>query len=322
MLKYLEREGIKDGFNSSHAYSVALDSIYGAYLKAKHPLDYYAVVLNIYEGNTTTTGKIMKELDYFNINVEQVKFGKSKGLYSADHKTNSIYKGIASIKSMNAKIADELFDLSLERACDDFLELLVKITHRTSANKTHMETLIRLDYFSEFGNRDKLLLIYQAFKDGKGMKYDKGYIEKTKNKRLEMLREYQTEIMEAPDQPIDLFEQIAFEKDSLGYAITKMPDVSKNYALVVDVNKKYKPKVTLYQIATGKEFTVKVEKKKFYTNNDEDDLLYVGDIIKVLSVQDKPAWKMVEGKFEKDESRSESHLEKCQIVRKSKLRKN
>ncbi|MFZ7763742.1 hypothetical protein, partial [Bacillus licheniformis] len=30
------------GFNSSHAYSVALDSIYGAYLKAKYPLEYYS----------------------------------------------------------------------------------------------------------------------------------------------------------------------------------------------------------------------------------------------------------------------------------------
>lgn len=309
------------GFNSSHAYSVALDSVYGAWLKAKHPLDYFAIVLNIYEGKTAQTGKIMKEMDYFNINVEQIKFGKSKGLYSADHTTNSIFKGIASIKSMNAKVADELYELAKTTNHTDFIDLLVDITHNTIANKTHMETLIKLDFFSEFGHRDKLLEIFQAFKEGKGIKYDKGHIEKTRIKRLQGLRELATYIMEAPLEKPDLFSMIAFEKDVLGYAITKLPEVSKNIALVIDVNKKYKPKITLYQIATGKEFVVKVEKKKFYTNNDEDDMLYVGDIIKVLELVEKPAWKMVDGKFEKDETRSEGHLEKCEILRLSKNRK-
>lgn len=310
------------GFNSSHAYSVALDSIYGAYLKAKHPLDYYAIVLNIYHKSKSKTGEIMKELDHFDIKVEQIKFGKSKGSYRADHETNSIYKGMGSIKSMNSDVADELFALAQETEAKDFLELLVDITHNTQANKTHMETLIRLDFFSDYGERDRLLLIYQEFKEGKGTKYDKGYIEKTKLKRLELLREKMNEILEQTMDKPDLFGMIAFEKDVLGYAITKIPDVSKNFALVIDVNKKYKPKVTLYQIATGMEFTVKVEKKKFYTNNDEDDLLYVGDIIKVVEVKDKPAWKMVDGKFVQDETRSESHLEKCQILRKSKKRSN
>lgn len=310
------------GFNSSHAYSVALDSVYGAYLKAKYPLEYYAVVLNIYEGNTAQTGKIMKELSHFNINVEQIKFGKSKGLYSADHGTNSIFKGIASIKSMNAKVADELFELSSRTNHTDFLDLLVEITHTTIANKTHMETLIRLDFFSEFGHRDRLLAIYQAFKEGKGIKYDKGYIEKTRIKRLEALRELMNTIMEQPLSKVDLFETIAFEKDVLGYAITKMPEVSKNLSLVIDINKKYTPKVTLYQIATGNEFVVKVAKKKFYTQNEEDDLLYIGDVIQIIEVTEKPAWKMVDGNFEKDETRSEAHLEKCKIIRNSKMRTN
>lgn len=303
------------GFNSSHAYSVALDSIYGAYLKAKHPLTYYAVVLNIYEGDTTQTAKIMKELDYFGINVEQVKFGKSKGLYTADAETNSVYKGIASIKSMNVKVADELFELSNNSSHTTFLDLLVDIVHNTCANKTHIETLIRLDYFSDFGQREKLLELYRTFKDGKGVKYDKGHIEKTRIKRLEALTEIQKEIMASPPSKIDLFEQIAFEKDVLGYSITRMESVSKNIALVVDVNKKYKPKVTLYQIATGKEFVVKVEKKKFYDSNDID-VLYVGDIIKVLSVEDKVGWKQEDGKWVKDENKIEPHLEKLEIIRK------
>lgn len=307
------------GFNSSHAYAVALDSVYGAYLKAKYTLDYYSVVLNIYDSQTGTTAKIMKELDYFNIKVEPIKFGKSKGSYSADHETNRIYKGIASIKNMNGKVADELFALSQSKEYTSFLDLLIDIEEKTiGINKTHIETLIRLDFFSQLGNKQKLLKIYEAFKDGKGIKYDKSYVEKTKLKRLELLKAFEIDTLSAPDENINLFEQIAFEKDVLGYAITKIENVNKNIALVVDVNKKYKPRITLYQIATGKEFTLKVEKRKFFT--DDDDLLYVGDIIKVISTEDKYGWKLENEKWIKDESKIEPHLEKCQLIRKSNKR--
>src|SRR5690606_7013545 len=57
------------GFNSSHAYSVALDSVYGAYLKANYPMEYYATVLNIYQGDKDKTADIMSELDHFGIKV-------------------------------------------------------------------------------------------------------------------------------------------------------------------------------------------------------------------------------------------------------------
>ncbi len=38
------------GFNASHSLSVALDSIYGAYLKAEYPLEYYTVVFKHLRG--------------------------------------------------------------------------------------------------------------------------------------------------------------------------------------------------------------------------------------------------------------------------------
>lgn len=305
------------GFNSSHAYSVALDSVYGAYLKAKHPLEYYSVVLNIYEKNTTTQAKIMKELDYFNIDVLPIEFGKSKAHYSADHNTGSIYKGIASIKNMNAKVAEELFELS-KNEYESFSDLLMDIADKTSANKTHMNILIRLDFFSSFGEKHKLLKIYEIFREGKGLFYKNSHTEKTKNQRIELRREKEKEIISQPDEKIDLFEQITFEKDILGYAITKIDNVSPNMVLVTDINKgfknKGKPKLTLYQLSTGKEYMVKVEKAKFYYN-ENDELLRVGDIIKILEVEDKPAWKMDGGKWVKDTSRMEMHLERCKIVR-------
>ncbi|MDS7057070.1 PHP domain-containing protein [Klebsiella pneumoniae] len=321
--KILE-DAVGYGFNSSHAYSVALDSIYGAYLKAEHPLEYYATVLNIYQDSTETTGKITKELEHFGIEIEPIKFGKSRGIYSADQATQKIYKGIASIKNMNGQVAETLYEMSQEHEFETFLDLLLHIANTDNKlNKTHLETLIKLDYFSDFGSKGKLMKIYTGFRDGKGIKYDKKHVEKTKAKRIELLRAYQEEVMNAPEEKIDLFEQIAFEKDALGYAVTTFPSVDEDITLVVDVNKKYKPRITLYQIATGKEFTFKVEKKKFYT--DDDDLLYVGDVIKVLEVEDKYGWKQVQengkNKWVKDETKIEPHLEQCQLLRKSSKRK-
>ncbi|MFQ3543674.1 PHP domain-containing protein [Halobacillus rhizosphaerae] len=307
------------GFNSSHAYSVALDSIYGAYLKANHPLAYYSVVLNIYQSNKAQTANIMKELDYFGITVEQIEYGKSRGIYSADIDANKIYKGIASIKNMNEHVAEELYRLNQTETFENFLDLIIAVIERTSKiNKTHMETLIKLDFFKKFGQKEKLLKIYTAVREGKGIKYEKKQVEKTKAKRLPLLREYYDEVMSTPNEKVDLFEQIAFEKDALGYAITKFENVNPNYCLVVDVNKKYKPKVFLYQIATGKEFMLKVEKKKFYT--EDDDLLYVGDVIEIIDVKEKYGWKNENGKWIENQDVLEPHLEKCKYIRLSNKR--
>jgi DNA polymerase III subunit alpha len=118
----------------------------------------------------------------------------------------------------------------------------------------------------------------------------------------------------------------------LGYAITKMESIDKNIALITEINKKYTPKVWLYQVATGKEFMVKISKKKFYLG-DFEELIYQGDIIKVKHIEDKPAWKMVKepkadnpdiivDKWVQDKTRLEPYLERCAILRESPLRDN
>ncbi len=60
---------------------------------------------------------------------------------------------------------------------------------------------------------------------------------------------------------------------------------------------------------------MKVEKKKFYTY--DDDLLYVGDTIQVMKVEQKPTWKIINGKWIENEEITEPYLEKCKIIRKS-----
>jgi DNA polymerase III alpha subunit len=294
------------GFNSSHAYSVALDSVYGAYLKAKYPLEYYSVVLNVYESNTKTTAKIMKELDEFGINVEPIKFGKSKGLYSPDHKTNSIYKGIASIKFLNEKVAAELLDIA-EVEYNSFLDLLIDVEEKTSCNSRQMEILIKLDFFSDFGKSNMLLESFKKFKE----RYKKTHKETTKEKRIEEILEY---IQTLNDEDFPIQDKIIFEKEILGYGQTTFPKVSKCFAMVTEIDTKYKPRIILYIMNNGKEVSLKVEKYHFF-DQEGNRMMNIGDIIKVIKVDKKPKKIKIDGKW-KDSDITEDYLGAWEMSRK------
>jgi len=236
---------------------------------------------------------------------------------------------------------------------NDWVGLLVDI-FKTSADTRQMEILIRLDFFKEFGSKEVLLEIYLAMADKKKantelypdfadkeivetkinkktgettykpktikrpLKFTSDLKEKTQLIRLENLRAYEEAVRANPPAKIELYEQIAFEKDNLGYAVSTWHNVNSALVLVIEINKKYTPKVTLYQIKTGKEIVVKVSKKKFFS--EYDDLLYVGDIIKVLDTQEKNGWRNVDGKWVEDTSKQELWLETAEMIRKSNKR--
>ena len=268
-------DAVNYGFNASHALSVALDSLYGAYLKANYPLEYYTVVLNLYEKNTEMTNKIYKELPYFDIEVKSIQFGKSKSDYNADKENKIIYKGLNSIKTLNKKIAEELYELS-KNHYEDFTSLLVDIAEKTSVNKTQMEVLIKLNFFNKFGKNLKLLTVYNEFKSGKN-KYSKTHKENTKQKRIEFLKEYETSI---PDKRMNISEQILFEYNYVGYAYTKKPILEKDYWIILNIDTKYAPKVNLYNIKTGEERLCKISRKLFYTPKGKPNII-IGDIVRI-----------------------------------------
>ena len=60
---------ISYGFAAPHALAVAIDSLYGAYLKANYPLEYYTVCLNNYSDDENKTKKLTEELSIFGIKI-------------------------------------------------------------------------------------------------------------------------------------------------------------------------------------------------------------------------------------------------------------
>ena len=73
---------ISYGFAAPHALAVAIDSLYGAYLKANYPLEYYTVCLNNYTDDENKTKKLTEELSTFGIKILPIKFRHSKDTYS------------------------------------------------------------------------------------------------------------------------------------------------------------------------------------------------------------------------------------------------
>lgn len=150
------------------------------------------------------------------------------------------------------------------------------------------------------------------------MKYGLGLKESTKNERIKNIRRYENAVRLNPPRKIELYEQIAYEKENLGYAESTFPTVDNRLALIVDINKKYTPRVTLYQLKTGQEISVKVDKKIFWKN--DEDLLYVGDIIKVNELEERDGWININGKWKRDPNKKEWFLMKAKLIRKSNQR--
>lgn len=170
--------------NSPHALAYGYDSTYGAYLKSHYPLQYFSVALNIYEDDFTRTAKLIKEMSYYKIHLEGVKFGKSRSKYSYDVEKNTIYKSVKSVKYLNEAGAEELYELR-RNSYETFVDLLYDIYEKTSLNSRAIEVLIFIDFFRDFGISKNLKFIFDKF-----VFYNKGQTSQVKKESIKDERMY------------------------------------------------------------------------------------------------------------------------------------
>lgn len=266
-------------FNASHALSVAWDSVYGAYLKAHYPLEYFTVVLNEYQGDVEKTGKITNELSQFNISILPIKFGSSQSDYSCNKNENVIYKGISSIKYCNAQIAEELFELSQSKEYDNFIDLLKDIHEFTTVNARQLKILTTLNFFEEFGKNKTLLQIIDIYDnlatrkqikkdDIETLDIDESILNKYCNKKTEKLYKDLNMIGYIKDvtsklenKPLSVQEQIKEEIEYLGYTTYTNSSLYDSIYAVIEY-KTYsditKPYVMLYNLNNGSFVKTKV----------------------------------------------------------------
>jgi len=282
-------------FNASHALSVAIDSLYGAYLKSHYPLEYFTVTLSLYADDMERTANLISELDYFGITIRNIKFGKSRAEYEMNKEENVIYKGLSSIKFCNAQIAEELYELSKNKY-NNFVELLIDINEKTSVNSRQLEILVGLNFFEQFGKNKYLLEIIKLCNGVKeGSKIIKPAMLTCKQLKKDKLEEYGiseylaqkycaketakqysdidniglvTELAKRIDnKALSVVEQVKFEQEYLNYVIYTNPKVHESYWIVTEYKtfkESRKPYVTLHNVRTGEDIKTKITSVKIY----------------------------------------------------------
>ena len=295
-------DAAKYSFNCSHSLAYAYDSIYGAYLKSHYPLEYYTVALNSYQGDFDRTNKLSQELEYFKIKLSNPKFKYSFSEYSCDRNTNTIYKGISSIKGLSKTIGDKLYFLK-DKTYPTFLDFLLDCKEN-SIGIADLTILIKLDYFSEFGTIGKLLKyidIYNELYSKKMIKKDKeylvkriylsGFCAKETEKQYSgfdserCLREL-WKLMEKDNRDISFRDKIKYQLDYFGYINLIDENANPEYWMVTDfVVRGNNRMVSLYRLKDGERQTVKI-RAKTYTSNPFNK----GDVLQIICFIKEGKW--------------------------------
>ena len=298
------------GFSWNHSDSYSCTGYISGYLRYYYPLQFLTAAFNIFFDKEDKIVNITKYANKIGIPIKDIKFRHSKADYNCDVSENVIYKGIRSIKYMNEDVANKLYDMR-EQNFDSFVDVIKVFP----GNSRQLDILIKLNYFSEFGKIGTLLRIvdlYNLYGGKKLLKKDKCKLPS------ELLSKYCTEtdkqwrvqdqdgLIEElcsmiPDIDVPIQSKIEWSKEYFGYISTVMPE-KKDVGYVMDINTKYSPKLTVYQLWDGKTTVYKLQKKAY-----EKNPFNKGCLLQFHSEM-RPKSKIVDGQWQKDYSTMEPWL--------------
>ena len=147
-------------FNSSHSYSVSLDSLYGAWLKAHHPLAFYETFMRIMDekGDKDKLSAARDEAEsYFNIKFPPFRFGQDNRKVTADEENNAINNALTSIKGFNKAAAVRLYEIGVDRP--KYLTDVLLALRPNGIKAATTEPLAKISYFQPYGNDREVLNI-------------------------------------------------------------------------------------------------------------------------------------------------------------------
>ena len=286
------------GYNHSTGYSM-IGYLCG-YLRYYYPVEFIASYLNNAnnEDDIANGTALAKQK---NIKILPIKFRHSKDTYSPDKENNAIYKGIASVKFLNAEVAQQMYEMR-EQEFPTFIDFL-KVN---PCNSRQTEILIKLDFFSEFGKSQKLLdeyEIYTTYYGKKQFKKEKITLDDetmskfaTSTDKMYKITDNEGLIKELcnrlEDKSIPIKERLTAEAEYLGY-IDYINPKATNYGYVLDIDTKYSPRIKMYRLDTGETVTYKLAKKD-YNNNPISN----HDLLK-FTFERRNKSRLVDGKWQK-----------------------
>lgn len=157
-------------YNASHAYCVALDSLYCAWFKAHYPMKFYEQYIRIQEtkGDKDKINAAKEEAEsHFGIRFAPLRFGQDNRTIHADEEKNEMINTMGSIKGYGVTIGRTFYDCSC-KGFTSFIDVLSYLD-KNKVKEAKFKPLILIDYFEQFGNQRELLRIaelWDMFKQG------------------------------------------------------------------------------------------------------------------------------------------------------------
>ena len=257
-------------FSKNHSDPYSAIGYFIGWLRYYYPLQLLTAALNVYKTNEKKMNEIKNYARFKGIQIKPIKFRKSRADYFMNVDDNSIYQDIESIKEMNANGAEELYELG-KNDYSSFVELLADIKEKTCLDSNQLDILIKLDFFSEFGDVNNLLKTVEVYNSlYKRKQFNKADIKKYGIPE-EQLKKYIgketeklykdvdvtgliSELVSSINEPkLSLISHIRYEVDLLGYPTTKDPLYNKReYFICETQSNRAVTKIKLYEIFSGK----------------------------------------------------------------------
>ena len=313
-------------FSKNHADPYSWIGYICGYLRYYYPLEFITTALNIFEGKEEKSLSIIDYAKKRGITISPIKFRHSIAKYNFNKETNQIFKGISSIKFMNANVANEIYALK-DNSYDTFIDLLCDLKEKTSLNSRQLNILIELDFFEEFGDTNYLLKLANLFDefggkvqikkdklDAFGIKYDivRPFAEKETDKMFSKvnIKCFLPEIAKHIQfSKRTLNERVKAQAEHLGY-IDIVDNRYSRMLVVMSIDTKYSPRLKVYSLKNGIMLDVKIDKRTYNKNK-----LAKCDIIYVSNQTKKPGSKRLEdGTYEPIPGTSEIWLTKYEKV--------
>ena len=296
------------GFNSAHAYCMAIDSVTIAYLKAHYPLEFYKCVLQRFtdKGEKDKVALIKQEMLKRGYKLKDIQFGDDNRSFNIDRDNNCIVQTMASIKDMPKSAPEALYELG-KSGIKNRAALYQALMDDPRINKKAIEILFHLGYFNKFAQPNRLITEYEIYQKYISVKvltkssFDDIMIDVIRpccGKETEkQFREIDNKalitalIKQANIKPATIVDRIKWQLEYLGYCTVSDPNSDPNDWLVLDVKTTGYGTVyiTAYNLCYGAERTYRAN-KKFWTNHQ----LSKGDVIRAV-LQEK-------NKMKKDEN--------------------
>ena len=295
-------------FSLNHSDAYSYIGYMCGWLRENYPFEFLTVMLNHSIGILEKTKEITDYAKEKGINILPPTFGKSRGVYFFDKEENSIYKGIASVKYINNDVAETLYKMYHEHNITDFISFLM-IAKNYKITSRHLDVLVKIGYFREFGSTKKLLKLVELFNTFSSRKqFKRDMYTEAQMKLLEkhsetvtekmvkglnvesLLRELETMV---PNDEFSPGKLISFENEFIG-SISYIDDkCDKRTFVVTEVIDKYAtPFITLYKPFDGTVQKVRVD-KNFYA----EKKLKQYDTIYLSGVEQRNKRKKVDGRW-------------------------